>query len=233
MKPLPALRHLHLGPPLQVGTELVNLSVIWELVLVLLFQSGNKKPLINNVCFKRNKDYRKNRSSIGCIWGQNNRAIVLENNGLLFSRTMEVNLDLLNGGISIVMLIKGSKIKGNYIQWIEDQIVMLINRSKIRGNNIQWIEDYIQWIEDQSRQGHSSKHFRVNQAMPIEKVYKNNYIVIITVESKLLWAIHPLRYNVTYSFIVDSNSKRSFKQFAIKVIQYHTKLFTLSAPDSI
>lgn len=30
------------GPPLQVGTELVNLSVIWELVLVLLFQSGKK-----------------------------------------------------------------------------------------------------------------------------------------------------------------------------------------------
>ena len=81
---------------------------------------------------------------------------------------MEVNLDLLNGGMSIVMLMKGSKIKGNYIQWIEDHIVMLINRSKIRGNNIQWIEDHIQWIEDQSRQGHSSKHFRVNQAMTIE-----------------------------------------------------------------
>lgn len=48
------------GPPLQVGTELVNLSVIWELVLVLLYQSGKKKTLINNVCFKRNKDYRKN-----------------------------------------------------------------------------------------------------------------------------------------------------------------------------
>lgn len=101
-------------------------------------------------------------SSIGgCIGGQNNRAIVLENNGLLFSRTMEVNLDLLNGGMSIVMLIKGSKIKGNYIQWIEDHIVMLINRSKIKGNNIQW-------IKDQSSQGQSSKHSRVNQAMTIE-----------------------------------------------------------------
>lgn len=74
---------------------------------------------------------------------------------------MEVNLDLLNGGMSIVMLIKGSKIKGNYIQWIEDHIVMLINRSKIKGNNIQW-------IKDQSSQGQSSKHSRVNQAMTIE-----------------------------------------------------------------
>ncbi len=45
---------------------------------------------------------------------------------------------------------------------------MLINRSKMKGNNIQWIEDHIQWIKDQSSQGHSSKHSRINQAMTIE-----------------------------------------------------------------